>query len=182
VDQTFAGMLDTAQKAAEGLNFGETAYNSVSETVNGIVKALGDKSAQVKAQVDSIIAQIARLNMAGGYGATTGFGSIVFSGIQTARSLFHSNYNGIDNVPYDGYLALLHQGESVRTAAETELSRRYSNQAPGFDYSAMGSAMWENAPNLGGGNVYLDGQTVGRVISSRQADSYRALERSGWQQ
>jgi hypothetical protein len=47
------------------------------------------------------------------------------------------------------------------------------------DYDALGATMRDNV--RAGGNVYLDGQTVGRVISARQADSYRALERSGFQ-
>lgn len=34
------------------------------------------------------------------------------------------NYNGIDYVPYDGYRAILHKGESVKTAEETTAMRQ----------------------------------------------------------
>ena len=71
-------------------------------------------------------------------------------------------------------------GQRVQTAAEASLARQYGMQSPGLDYGTMGAAMWANAPNLGG-NVYLDGRTVGKVISDMQGRSYRNLQRSGWQ-
>jgi ABC-type transporter Mla subunit MlaD len=86
---------------------------------------------------------------------------------------------GLDFVPYEGFYHL-HPGERVQTAAEASLARQYGLQQPGMDYGAFGSAMWANAPQIGG-NVYLDGRTVGRVISDQQAKTYRNLQRSGWQ-
>lgn len=89
---------------------------------------------------------------------------------------------GLDRVPHDNFIASLHKGETVLTAQEGELYRsvKYGNPAGsfGFDYGLLGAALGgsqRSAP------VYLDGQIVGRVISDRQADSYRQLERSGWQ-
>jgi hypothetical protein len=55
-----------------------------------------------------------------------------------------------------------------------------SNLRNNIDYGQLSGAIWDNAPNMGG-NVYLDGRTVGKVISAQQANSYRQLERSGWQ-
>ena len=88
--------------------------------------------------------------------------------------------SGLDYVPFDGYLAMLHRGERIQTAAEASLARMYGMQTPGFDYGTMGSAMWANAPKMGG-DVYLDGRTVGQVISAVQGRTYRNLQRSGWQ-
>lgn len=46
-----------------------------------------------------------------------------------------------------------------------------------IDYDRIGGLLREN-----GGNVYLDGRTVGKVISQQQGNDYRALQRSGWAQ
>ena len=89
---------------------------------------------------------------------------------------------GIDYVPNNKHLAYLDAGESVLTATEAKVwrSMKYGLGNLGFDYGLLGSAVGDHVRT--GGNVYLDGQTVGRVISARQADTYRAMERSGFQQ
>jgi hypothetical protein len=43
----------------------------------------------------------------------------------------------------------------------------------------LGGVMRDNV--RAGGNVYLDGKTVGTVISDQQGKSYKSLTRSGWQ-
>ena len=90
---------------------------------------------------------------------------------------------GLDFVPFDGYLSQLHEGEGILTAEENRVWQQFKNgmtsNANAMDYDTLGNVMRDNVH--AGGNVYLDGVTVGRVVSGRQADSYRALERNGWQ-
>ena len=91
---------------------------------------------------------------------------------------------GLDSVPFTGYLASLHEGESILTAEEAKIWRGFKygglSSANSINYDALGVTMRENV--RAGGNVFLDGEIVGRVISSQQGDSYRAMERSGFQQ
>ena len=87
--------------------------------------------------------------------------------------------SGLDYVPFEG-LYHLHPGERVQTAAEASLTRQAGLSRPGLDYNTLGGLMRDNVK--AGGDVYLDGRTVGHVISDMQGKSYRALQRSGWQQ
>ena len=180
VDETYKSLVTAAQEAAAGLNVSGEAYISVEETINSIADALSDNKEKVQKQVDEILEQIARLNVSGSFGTGFGLGGgLIFKSTWGGKNADDGTFaNGIDNIPYDGFLAVLHQGERIQTAAEADLARRYSYQQPAFDYDMMGGAIGANIPR---GNVYLDGQTVGRVIGDRQANSYRALERSGWQ-
>ena len=93
-----------------------------------------------------------------------------------------SHASGLDFVPFDGYKAVLHRGERIQTAAEASLQRQLGIlQRPGTDYGAIGAAMWNNAPDLGG-TVYLDGRTVGKILSGMQGEQYRTMKRSGFRQ
>lgn len=90
---------------------------------------------------------------------------------------------GLDWVPFNGYLAQLHEGESVLTAEENRVWQRFksggASSRNSIDYDALGGVMRDNIQP--GGNVYLDGRVVGAVVSKAQGESYRALQRSGWQ-
>ena len=48
-----------------------------------------------------------------------------------------------------------------------------------MDYDALGGVMRDNVKP--GGNVYLNGREVGKVISDQQGADYRSLKRSGFQ-
>ena len=70
-------------------------------------------------------------------------------------------------------------GEGILTAEENRIWQRFKDGGNTFDYDTMGGVMRDNIK--AGGNVYLDGKTVGSVISTQQGKAYRQLTRSGWQ-
>lgn len=174
-DTEFQGLVDAAQAAAQDLDQYSTAEASMSNTVQGIADGIAGKIPSVQTQVDALNAVLANLGNVGGI-----VGGLFGGGFH----LDGSHAMGLDYVPFDNYLAQLHEGESILTAEEARVWRSFKNGGDAvrntIDYSALHGAIWDGAPKMGG-NVYLDGQTVGRVISDQQGNSLRALERSGWQ-
>jgi len=170
-DEEFQTLVDAAQAAAEGLNVYHTAENAMEQTVKGIADGIAAQIPSVQTQVEALNTVLA--------GFDTNLG-----GILGPRFIINGSHaNGLDYVPFDNYLAKLHEGESILTAEEARVWRDFKNGgnsiANTIDYEAMGGVMRDNIKP--GGNVYLDGRVVGSVLSAQQGNSLRALERSGWQ-
>ena len=180
-DKEFTELVNKAKEAAIQLNNGEIAKESMESTVQGIADGIKDKVPEVKEAVDLLNAELERLGKSSNYNV---FGGLSGTGINISFGKPDSNAKGLDYVPYNNYLSYLHEGEAVLTAEEAAIWRNFKNggiaNSNAIDYGRLSGAIWDNAPSMGG-NVYLDGRTVGRVISAQQANSFRTLERSGWQ-
>ena len=147
------------ERYAEIYNEQKTASEAASKQMN----TLSDTMKSLEVDISIANEALARLSAAAGSAA---------SSVEGMGAVDGSHANGLEYVPYDGYRAILHKGERIQTAAEANLSRGFGLQAPGLDLGSMARAM--------SGDVFLDGRIVGRVMSAQQANSYRALERSGW--
>ena len=180
-DDEFQEMVARVKQAAADLNNSEVAQESMAATVQGIANGIAEKVPEVKEAVDALNAELERLGSFDDYNV---FGGLSGTGLSFKFGVDGEHANGLDYVPFDNYLAYLHEGESILTAEEAAMWRNFksggSNLRNNIDYGQLSGAIWDNAPNMGG-NVYLDGRTVGKVISAQQANSYRQLERSGWQ-
>ena len=174
-DQTYDALVQKAIEAIGELNLGAEAEAAMEDTVGGLAQGIADKVPEVQAAVDSIEEQLNRLN---GFGFSFSIGGF---NIEFLGSLFPHFKGGTDWVPRDNYPAFLDYGEAVLTAEENKIWQMFKNgqQPSSMDYDALGGVMRENVK--AGGDVYLDGRTVGHVISDAQGRSYRALQRSGWQ-
>lgn len=173
VDETYQAMVDSAKKAVESMDLGEEAKTSMGNTIGGLASGIMAHVPDVTDAVNAVIAELRRLQ---GFGIDIKLGS--FGDIPL---LDGEHERGLDYVPFDGYLAGLHEGEGILTAEENRVWQRFKNgQSPQtMDYDALGATMRDNVKT--GGNVYLDGRSVGRVISDQQGADYRALKRSGFQ-
>ena len=179
VDETYQAMVDKAKEAVGELALGEEASSAMADLVGGLAAGLNENEGQVAAAVQAIIDDLNRLNTFGVSINLGSFGSINFN----LNTLNGSHATGLDYVPFNGYLAELHEGEGILTAEENRIWQRFKNggsASQNVDYSALGDVMRDNVKP--GGDVFLDGRVVGAVISKQQANSYRSLQRSGWQQ
>lgn len=173
VDETYQGMVEAAKDAMEQLDLGDEAADATASTVQGQAQGIRDNVPEVSAAIDALMQQFDRLNS---FGFKWGFGAGSF---ELDLDIPHHE-TGLNYVPFDGYLASLHEGEGILTAEENRVWQRFKNsQGTGVDYDALGGVMRDNVH--AGGNVYLDGRTVGQVVSGIQGNQYRALQRSGWQ-
>ena len=175
-DETYDALVDKAMEAVEGLYLGEEAEAAMADTVEGLAQGIADKVPAVQGAVDSIIDQLDRLS---NWGFTFNLADFSF---EFGNLLDGEHETGLDYVPYDGYLAGLHEGEGILTAEENRIWQRFKNgqeSSGNVDYDALGGVMRDNVK--AGGDVYLDGRTVGQVVSGIQGRNYRNLQRSGWQ-
>ena len=177
-DEIYDGLVNKALDSIEALNLGGEAEAAMSDTVGGLAQGIQDRVGEVQAAVDSIEAQLNRLSEFGiNFEFSDGLPWVSFAGLDGSFEM------GLDRVPFDGFLAELHEGEGILTAEENRIWQRFKNgdasSRNSIDYDALGVAMGDNVK--AGGDVYLDGRTVGEVISGIQGRSYRNLQRSGWQ-
>lgn len=186
VDKEYQAMIDKAVEAALAMDQSATAGAGATATMEAVVTSVAAGRANLLGEVYAIMALMAQIGQVGNYGVYGVSGGIIGTGgplVGKAKGTYFTPHAlGLDYVPYDGYLAELHQGETILTADEAAIWRNFTgadsaNTQQAFDYDMM-AGMISGIPS--GGNVYLDGQTVGKLISQGQGDSYRRLQRSGW--
>ena len=95
-----------------------------------------------------------------------------------------SHARGISNIPFDGYRAILHKGETVLPAAEASLLRQMAaSQGDQGDGNGKGLAVEIGVPKwLGGKGLFQIGGADGshaRGISNIPFDGYRAILHKG---
>ena len=172
VDETFKSLSETAKQAVADLDLQKSAADNTGKTVDAVVSVIASKLSSVQSAVDSIVAQVGRLSSLGFDVSSGGVWNWIFKIPGFER--------GLDYVPVDNMLARLHEGEAVLTAEENRMWQSFrTGQASAMDMETLGGVMRDNVKP--GGNVYLDGKEVGKVISDRQGAQYRTLKRSGWQ-
>ena len=185
VDKTYQTLAEKAKEAINNLNLEKEASDNAGKTAKGVAEGIKSHLPEVTEAVDAMIAQIDRLAGLGVTVTTDGIGNISLT-----TSSGRNNYNdqsgnvegfagGIDFVPRDMY-ARIHEGETILKREEANVYRALKNGAvAGVDMDTLGGVMRDNVH--AGGNVYLDGKTVGSVISDRQGRAYKSMQRSGWQ-
>jgi hypothetical protein len=183
VDSTYDEMVKKAQEAATQLNVSVDIKNSTKSNIEAIRDGIKDALPDVAEQVNLLLAELNKLNGWGiSFDTKTSFQSSYMSPVMKQYDFTSGTFHeaGLNYVPYDGYFASLHEGEGILTAEENRIWQGLMSGKGGVDYDQLGGVMRDSIRP--GGNVYLDGRIVGRVVSEIQGDQYRTLQRSGWQQ
>ena len=159
---------------------GKLDANAASDEMNTLASTM----TSLESDISIANAALERLSAAAETAASSVGGLPGFSGI----NIDGSHAGGLDYVPFNGYLAELHQGEGVLTAAQNALFHSMllhpaDSYGSGISSDVLNAILGSNLQGVkAGGNVYLDGRTVGQVVSAMQGQAYRNLQRSGWQQ
>lgn len=174
-DETFLTLAGDVQDAIYDLDCEDEARDAMHSTMDGLISGILDK----KEPLSQAIAEVAQM--------LDIFSSpeqnwALYNGWHGYSTLLDGEHEtGLDYVPFDGYLAGLHEGEGILTAEENRIWQRFKNgaQPQSVDYDSLGATMRDNVK--AGGDVYLDGRVVGAVVSQQQGNAYRSLQRSGFQ-
>lgn len=115
VDQRISEATDNYAQAIEGLDQEAEALEAGKQTMLGLANGIVSGTRGVLTKVDSLAAQMkSRLE--------TSFSNFVLN-IKAEVTANGSHKNGLDYVPFDGYMAELHKGERVLTAEEASAYR-----------------------------------------------------------
>lgn len=189
VDKEYQAMIDEAVRMAQEMDQSETAGEGAAATMAAIVAAVAAGYESLAPEVEAVNALLAQLGQVGVFTVGGSLGGVI--GHTGGHSVGHDGAHyvpgfamGLDYVPYNGFLAELHEGESILTPDEAAIWRNFagvdSNDGQmAFDYDLLTASITGGMPK-NNGNVYLNGEIVGRVISREMGNSYRKLERSGW--
>ncbi len=160
VDEKVDDLVTSIAKIATEVNT-ENAGNNVFDMAQGIIDSLQGQYPGISKWVNTINAKIGSLG-------TSVHASPSFAG-QLGLSYVGGDIGkgfatGLDYVPYNDYVARLHEGEAVLTKAEASLWRRGDDAggAVGIDYGQLGQAV---AAALSGMSVQMDGQAVGVLVT-----------------
>lgn len=180
VDKVYQQMVEDAKEAVANLDLSSEAAENSGKVVASIAEGINSNVPAVRDAVNAVIAELGRLE---GWNVGVNIGGNTVQVLKPSQIKGGNNIGkfatGLDYVPFDGFLASLHEGEGILTAEENRIWQRFKDGGRGIDYDMMGGVMRDNIKP--GGNVYLDGRVVGSVISEQQGKSYRQLQRSGWQ-
>jgi hypothetical protein len=117
--------------------------------------------------------------------SSTSIADLANAGISARSIVDGSHANGLDRVPFDGYIAELHQGEAVLTASEAEQYRKLSpeqTQQVMNTSTSSSSTSNDNRVNVGSlfGNVTINNQSdISKVIKQIEEYLQEQLNSSG---
>lgn len=177
LDAEYQTMEDEFDALIASFNQQEAARANVAATATGVTSelaALYEETAAWVGKINSVMSDTGK--------------DLSFSTPKRVKTLIDgSNADGLDYVPFDGYISELHKGEAVLTAREAEVWR---TGGASIDYGTLASAVWASAPrDLFAGmpapqvnvEVGLNGENLVEYVSTQQQLGLQSYNMSKWQ-
>lgn len=177
LDAEYQTMEDEFDALIASFNQQEAARANVAATATGV-------TSELSALYEETAAWVSKINS-----VMSGTGKdLSFSTPKRVKTLIDgSNADGLDYVPFDGYISELHKGEAVLTAREAEVWR---TGGASINYEALASAVWASAPrDLFAGmpapqvnvEVGLNGENLVEYVNTQQGLDFKSYGMSKWQ-
>lgn len=148
VQEAWSGIVGTIQKAIDlvGSFFGKD-HTTVSKYVSDVQNAANKYGPYVTSNPDTVPG--------------------LSQGISALFGYLPGYATGLDYVPYNNYIARLHEGEAILTKEENAAWRSGMSALP-VDYTTMGSVIGAAVREaLDGAGVYMNGDRVGDLVTDR---------------
>ena len=153
VDADYQVMIDAAKKASSAFDTDQMTKDlaAMENTVDTYTEEMSSEINRITQAAADLRIELAK------------YGGITFNG--TGGEDTHPHSAGIGYVPYDGYLAELHRGEEVVTAAEAASKRQNREPASVVDYERIADVTAQRPVVM-----YVDSRAAA-VLMSREMDT-----------
>jgi len=160
IDEDFTAMKEDVEALVAGMNQADAAKVNAALTGQGVVDGLASMYPSISGWVDTINAKLSTI------GSTIPALNVpqyitTEYGYQVENPLYTPHASGISYVPYNGYPALLHEGERVLTRQESADQR--SGRRSAADAEVITAAV---IAGLSGMGIDMDGERVGTLVAN----------------
>lgn len=112
-------LLEEYTKSVEGMDQSDEAVAAAKATLDGLIFGIGQNTSGVLSALDALTSEMQSKLQAD----FSDFVLTIQAMVGLSGTPYGSHRSGLDYVPFDGYIAQLHQGERVLTAEEANASR-----------------------------------------------------------
>lgn len=160
IDEDFTAMKEDVEELVAGMNQADAAKVNAALTGQGVVDGLASMYPSISGWVDTINA---KLSTVGSTIPALNVPQYITTeyGYQVENPLYTPHASGISYVPYNGYPALLHEGERVLTRKENADQR--SGRSSAADAEVITAAV---IAGLSGMGIDMDGERVGTLVAN----------------
>lgn len=177
VDEDLLAMTQSVEEMVVSMNQEDAAYANAQLTGQGVADGLASTVPSISSWVNYINSELGRIGE--GYQAPSAFQAAISTGFASNEigiPYWSPKASGMNYVPFDGYRAELHRGETVltRQAADEYRAGRFG----GTDISAVIAKLDDVVTAIASLQFTVNGKVLGQMASSAASQSIASETRS----